>query len=152
VEREGRELGRADEERRLAQERKAGQVKLSLCLINHLAMNTYEGVTCLTSAPDKTSGWLHAPVALHLTGGWVNSKAGLNTVEKRKILVPAMIYTENKQINENKRSGVATRKGWTWRVGISSFWSWHERTCDCVCLYVASSLLLRYSWVCVVFL
>jgi hypothetical protein len=46
----------------------------------------------LTSALDGVSGQLHAPVALprwnrhctHLTGGWVDLRAGLDAMEKRK--------------------------------------------------------------------
>jgi hypothetical protein len=68
-----------------------------------LPLNIYGGVAFLTPAPDGDDGQLHTPAALplgendlgtHLTGGWVNSKAGLNTLEKRKILVPAMNQTQ----------------------------------------------------------
>jgi hypothetical protein len=76
------------------------------------AMKMYRGVDVqihifLTSALTEVSGQLHAPTALprvkgttgervpgtHWLGGWVGPRAGLDDVEKRKILDPTRIQT-----------------------------------------------------------
>jgi hypothetical protein len=77
-----------------------GKVKLSLCLIKHYAMKAYEGVDVqihifLTSAldggewsasrPGSFTPGERAP-ATHLIGSWVDPKAGLGDVGKRKFL------------------------------------------------------------------